>query len=226
MLSLGTSRNNGRLSMRLTPESKTYTNIPLVLLATLLTLARPSGNAVAEDLLGIYVGGAIGQSHVGATVSQVSADIFPVTYTEAIDERHAAFKVMLGVRPISLVGAEIAYIDFGEPSGSLFGHPADISMKGAVAFGVLYLPVPIVDVFLKAGVARLERTVDGSFCSPCACEICRFSFQVDRTNTSGAGGVGAQYRFGPWAVRAEYERFKAAGGNPSLWSAGVTRNFL
>ena len=99
-------------------------------------------------------------------------------------------------------------------------------MKGAAAFGVLYLPVPVVELFVKAGAARLESTVNGSFCSPCACGICRYSFQLSRTNTSGAGGVGAQYRFGRWAARAEYERFNAAGGNPSLLSAGITWNFL
>jgi hypothetical protein len=99
-------------------------------------------------------------------------------------------------------------------------------MKGAAAFGVLYLPVPIVDVFLKAGFARLESTVNGSICSPCACDFCRPSFQQKRTNTSGAGGVGIQYRFGSLGVRAEYEQFNAAGGNPSLLSAGVTWSFL
>jgi hypothetical protein len=41
-----------------------------------------------------------------------------------------------------------------------------------------------------------------------------------------AGGGGAQYKFGSWAVRAEYERFNAAGGNPSLLSAGVTWAFF
>jgi hypothetical protein len=188
--------------------------------------AIPFGEASAMDPLGMYVGGAVGQARVEGTASQVQADIFPVTYTEDIDKSHAAFKVMLGARPISLLGAEIAYIDFGEPSGNLFGYPADISIKGAAAFGVLYLPVPIVDVFLKAGVARLESTVNGSFCSPCACEVCRYSFQLNRTNTSGAGGIGAQYKFGSWAVRAEYERFNAAGGNPSLLSAGITWSFL
>jgi hypothetical protein len=201
---------------------------PLKILAAFVLLAQPNDNAVAEDLLGLYVGGAIGQSRVEATASAVSADIFPVTYTENFDKTHAAFKVMLGARPIPLVGVEIDYIDFGEPSGSLFGNPADVSIKGATAFGVFYLPVPVVDVYLKAGVARLESTVNGSICSPCACDfqICRSSFQLNRTNTSGAGGVGTQYRFGSWAVRAEYERFNAAGGNPSLLSAGVIWSFF
>jgi hypothetical protein len=179
-------------------------------------------------VLGFYVGGAIGQSRVEATASEVFGDILPMTHTREIGNTHAAYKAMLGARPISLLGAEIDYIDFGDSSGSLFGSPADVSMKGAAAFGVLYLPVPIVDVYLKAGVARLNSTVNGSVCSPCACDLqnCRFSFQLNRTNTSGAGGAGAQYRFGKWAVRAEYERFNAAGGNPSLWSAGITWTFL
>lgn len=149
-----------------------------------------------------------------------------MTHTEAFDERHAAFKVMLGARPISLAGAEIAYIDFGKPSGNLFGFPADTSIRGAAGFGILYLPVPIVDVYAKVGIARLVSTVNGSVCSPCACGFCQHSFQLNRTNTSGAGGVGAQYKFGSWAVRAEYERFNAAGGNPRLLSAGITWSFL
>ena len=213
-------------SVRPKPSTRIYTQLPLLFTIAVL-LARPSGNAFAEDLLGFYVGGAVGQSHVEATVSQVFADIRSVTQTEDIERTHAAFKGMLGIRPISLVGAEIEYVDFGDPSGSLFGNAADISMKGAAAFGVLYLPVPIVDVFLKAGLARLESTVNGSICTPCACDLqlCRSPFQLDRTNMSGAGGVGIQYRFGAWAVRAEYERFNSAGGNPSLLSAGVAWSF-
>jgi hypothetical protein len=153
-------------------------------------------------------------------------DIFPEIVTETIDKKHLAFKAMLGARPISLVGAEIDYIDFGKPNGEAFGYPTSASIKGVAAFGVLYLPVPIVDVYVKAGIARLESAVNYSYCSPCACDFCLISVQLNRTNTSGAGGVGAQYKFGSWAVRAEYERFTAAGGNPSLLSAGITWSFL
>jgi hypothetical protein len=80
-------------------------------------------------------------------------------------------------------------------------------------------------------IARLQSTLGGFYavgdniCVPGApCGTARF--QLNRTNTSGAGGVGAQYKFGSWAVRAEYERFNAAGGNPSLLSAGITRTFF
>lgn len=208
--------------------NRIHTDVRLLILAAFVLLAQRSGNAVAGDLLGLYVGGAIGQSRVEATASQTFTDIASATYTEGIDKRHAASELMLGARPISLLGAEIDYIDFGKPSGSLFGNPADVSMKGSAAFGVLYLPAPIVDIYVKAGVARLEGTVNGSICSPCACSVqqCRFYFQLNRTNASGAGGVGAQYKFGPWVVRAEYERFNAAGGNPRLLSLGITWTFF
>jgi hypothetical protein len=197
-----------------------------LLLATLVLLVKPSGNAVAEDSLGLYIGGAIGQSRVEATDTACQCDLFRQIVTEKFDKTHLAFQGVLGARPISLVGAEIDYIDFGKPNGHAFGFPASSSIKGVAAFGVLYLPVPVVDIYLKAGVARLESTAKYSYCGPCACDICLNSVQLDRTNTTGAAGVGTQYRFGSWAVRAEYERFNAAGGNPSLLSAGITWTFF
>ena len=212
--------------MRLKSSSSIHSAVSLLILATLVLLVKPSGNAVAEDLLGLYIGGAIGQSRVEATETACQCDLFQEIVTEKFDKTHLAFQGVLGARPISLVGAEINYIDFGKPDGNAFGFPASTSIKGVAAFGVLYLPVPVVDIYLKAGVARLESTVKYSFCGPCACDICLNPIQLDRTNTTGAGGVGAQYRFRSWAVRTEYERFNAAGGNPSLLSAGITWTFL
>jgi hypothetical protein len=211
--------------MRLESSSEIRTAI-LLLIATLVLLVKPNSNAIAEDLLGLYIGGAIGQSRVEATETACACDLHPEVVTEKLDKKHLAFQATLGARPISLVGAEIDYIDFGKPEGEAFGFPASASIKGVAAFGVLYLPVPIVDIYLKAGAARLESAVKYSYCSPCACNFCLNSIQLDRTNTSGAGGVGAQYKLGSWAVRAEYERFNAAGGNPSLLSAGITWTFF
>jgi hypothetical protein len=181
-------------------------------------------DTVAGDLLGLYIGGAIGQSRVVETAETACAcDLDPGTIlTERFDKTHLAFQVALGARPISLLGAEIDYIDFGKPGGVAYTFPESASIKGVAAFGLLYLPVPVVDIYLKAGAARLESTLGFSYCGPCACDSCLNSVQLERTNTSGAGGVGAQYRFGSWAVRVEYERFNAAGAKPSLLSAGIT----
>lgn len=211
-------------------ESLTYLKSTAVRLfyvsAVVVLSALPESKVWAEDVLGIYVGGAIGQSQVSALANSASFAPIGDNAIGEFTENHSAFKVMIGVRPISLVGAELAYIDFGHPSGTLFDYPADASIKGEAAFGILYLPVPVVDIYVKAGVARLLSTLSGvvpylPLCSSCVPP----RFEQDRTNTSGAGGIGAQVKFGALAVRAEYERFNAAGESPSLLSAGVTWTF-
>jgi opacity protein-like surface antigen len=187
-----------------------------------LTLgAIPLRLSHADDLLGLYAGGAVGQSQVRAGAPAFSGNEF--------EANHSAFKVMVGVRPISRVGVELAYIDFGHPS-SFLGFPANagpvnVTMNGAAALGILYLPVPIVDIYAKAGLARLQSTVNYSLALGRPCGIttptCN-AFSLDRTNTNFAAGAGAQFKIGSCAVRAEYERFEADGANPSLWSVGVT----
>lgn len=211
--------------LRLKVSGEVHTVFSLLLLAAILSVS-PGRSAVAEDSLGLYVGGAIGQSRVEAKETAFQDDLHVYEYTETLDQNRLAFQAMLGARPISLAGAEISYIDFGKIHGEAFGFPSSASVKGVAAFGVAYLPVPVVDLYLKAGVARLESTVDFRYCGPCACSICLGSTAVNRTTTSWAGGVGIQYRFGSWAARGEYERFDAAGENPSLLSAGLTWSFL
>ena len=180
--------------------------------------------ACAADL-GLYVGGSAGQSRVEADGSGYTAASF--------EQNHSAFKVMGGVRPIAPVGAELAYVDLGHPSGGLGGPPADVRIKGEAAFATLFLPIPVVDVYGKLGMARLESTVNSTqvltgvgTCPPSNPNCALRPFQLNRTDTRLAAGAGAQFRFGPWAVRAEYERFDAAGGTPSLLSVGLTWTFL
>jgi opacity protein-like surface antigen len=182
---------------------------------------------MADDLLGMYVGGGVGQAQVSAYAN--SASFAPIASGGAgeFNENHTAFKAIVGIRPISLFGAELEYADAGHPSGNLFGYPADASIRGAAAFGIVFLPVPIIDIYVKAGAARLESTLGGivpylPICAGCAPP----RFEQDRTNTAFAAGAGAQYKIGSWAVRAEYERFSAAGEYPSLVSLGLTWTFL
>jgi hypothetical protein len=198
-------------SRRFTPVAAT-----IVIFAAAFLQTR---HALADDLLGLYIGGSAGQSRVEANVPAVGD----------FKENHSAFKAIAGIRPISLIGAEFSYIDFGHPSGSINVSPSNVSEKGADAFAVLYLPVPVVDVFVKAGLARIQSTSNsvlpgGFFCvrTDPNCALVR----LDRTNTSFAAGAGAQFKLGSWAVRAEYERFNAAGANPSLVSLGLTWTFL
>jgi opacity protein-like surface antigen len=198
--------------------SRSFRSIAAALVA-LGVIVMPTRHALGEDLLGLYVGGAVGQSQVDANVPTVGE----------FKENHSAFKVIAGIRPISLIGAEVSYIDFGHPNGNINNSPSNVSEKGADAFGVLYLPVPVVDIFVKAGLARIQSTAASVRGGVGTCTItvpdCGL-FRLDRTNTSFAGGAGAQFKLGAWAVRAEYERFNAAGGNPSLVSLGLTWTFL
>jgi Outer membrane protein beta-barrel domain len=194
---------------------------------TAALLALPVHDAAGEDLLGLYLGGAVGRAQVVSI--DVGTDAYPIRFGPypEFKEYHSAFKVMAGVRPISLVGAELAYINFGHPSGSLFGYPADASIKGAAAFGVLFLPVPVVDIYAKAGLARLQSTLNTVVPGLPICGGCQPPrIELDRTNTGLAAGAGAQYKFRSWAVRAEYEHFNSGGGNPSLLSIGFTWVFL
>ena len=182
----------------------------------------PVGGALADGLLGLYVGGSVGQARVEAATSGVFGVSIPAL--GAFRENHSAYKVMIGARPISLIGAELAYVDFGHPRVSGLPGPtsADVSISGLAAFGMLYLPVPVVDIYLKAGLARLDSRVRAT---NCLVDICR-TVSLSPTNTGLAAGAGLQLKLASWAVRGEYERFNAAGGNPSLFSVGLTWSFL
>src|SRR6202161_3309388 len=70
---------------------------------------------LADDLLGFYVGAAIGESHV-RTAKEIVGDN---GYDYEFDGQHSAWKVTAGVRPISPLGVELEYIDFGNPSAGL-----------------------------------------------------------------------------------------------------------
>jgi opacity protein-like surface antigen len=190
-----------------------------VVFATFSLLALPIAATDAADGVGLYVGAAVGQSRVDVDSDGFSLDNFR--------ENHTAFQLTAGVRPLSWLGAEIDYIDFGHPHGSLDGGPADATLKGAAGFGVLYLPVPVIDLYAKAGLARLQSSVTGrseeqTQCVPCSPSL----FRLDRTNTQFAAGAGAQYKLGAFAVRAEYEYFNASGANPRLVSLGITWTFF
>ncbi len=174
--------------------------------ASLALLALPLNAARAEDLLGLYGGASIGQAKIEANVGTISPGSF--------SENHSAWKVDFGIRPIPIVSAEGEFIHFGHPTGNVAGNPEDVDLKGAAAFGVFNLPIPVVDLFVKAGLARLDSTVNGAL------------FHLSRTNTGFAAGAGVGYHIGSWGIRGEYERFNAIGGNPSLYTVGFTYTFF
>lgn len=194
-----------------------------------LLLAVCCSGARAQSTFGAYLGAGVGLGQVAASIPYTS---LVIPSAESFQHNDTGYDLMLGVRALSLLGAELQYVNLGHPQGDFFGNPADASVKGAAAFGVLYfpVPVPVIDLYAKAGAARLQSDVSGFFpiggfvCvagAPCGTSPFRF----DRTTTGFALGAGAQMRFGAWAIRGEYERFDAAGAYPGLAVVGFTWTF-
>jgi opacity protein-like surface antigen len=164
------------------------------------------------DPLGAYVGASVGQSTVRADPLEFS-------------KHDRGWKVLIGIRPLALLGAEITYVDFGHSSysqGVPFGLNASARASSAVALGLVYLPLPVpfLDVYGKGGVARLNYHASSSG----GCLACNY-FNADYSETSVAYGGGAQLKFDRLAVRVEYERISARNGDPSLLSVGLTWTF-
>jgi hypothetical protein len=180
------------------------------------------------DPLGLYVGGALGQSTVRVDESALGG-------SAGFDAHRDAWKLLVGLRPISLLGAELDYMDFGHarflgpPSSFGTAIRADSHPKATALFGVIYapIPVPLLDVYAKAGVARLQTDVNAnSFCSVSPCVVTTTApLVLNRTDARLAYGAGLQFKFAAFAARVEYERISASTGDPDLASIGITWSF-
>jgi hypothetical protein len=143
--------------------------------------------------------------------------------------------VTVGIRPISPLGVELEYIDFGNPSVGLsntgLGGLSKADQKAVTLFGLGYLPLPVpfFDVYGKLGIARLHITTTEVSPTPiCPAGFTSFSpttFNISDSSTNFAHGAGVQGKIGSLAIRAEYERISASGGNPDVFSLGITWTF-
>jgi opacity protein-like surface antigen len=188
--------------------------------------------ASASDFnpLGFYVGASVGRAN--ARIQDNEA----FNYYSLGFQDNDAWKVFAGLRPLSLVGAEVSYTDFGNVSGppppsTILGYFNDDARQHAVTvfgMGYLPLPVPFLDVYGKLGVARLhsqERVTDEPPTCPVGYSCAPYTVAQDRWSTDLAYGAGAQAKILAFAVRAEYERIAPSSGYASLFSLGVTYTF-
>jgi hypothetical protein len=209
-----------------------------ILVLVLVAIGSPP-RAAADDLLDLYLGAAVGESHV-RTAQEILGD---TGYDYEFNKQHTGWKVAAGIRPISPLGVELEYIDFGNPSGPEVGGFGGLSQAGqkAVALsgvGYIPLPVPFLSLYGKLGVARLHTTttedppVPSTYACPVGATGCArtdIAFNPNSygsaSTTNAAYGLGVQAKFGPVAVRAEFERLSGAGNSPSLGSLGVSWTF-
>lgn len=142
-------------------------------------------------------------------------------------ESTTGWKAMVGMRPVSFLGGELEYVDFGSSRANAYLLNLSHTHADAVALyavGYLPIPVPFLDIFGKAGLARTQTTYSGALsCAPPA--LCIAAVSADRSETDFAYGAGVQAKFQSLAFRAEYERTDTSIGHPSLLSFGVTWTF-
>jgi len=179
-----------------------------------------------EYASGLYAGASLGVADVRSN-GYANVDYY------GFDERHTAWKVFGGIRPIAPLGAELDYLDFGNPSsGADYSYDSATSgAKAGALYAVGYLPVPLplLDVFGKFGVARLYQS--NSVYYPASCvpghECAQYFglFRQDAWTTSVAYGAGVQAKFANLGVRAEYERIGGSSGEPDMISVGASWSF-
>jgi len=186
-----------------------------------------SAAALADNPAGFYLGAGVGYS-------TIRSDDPGYGLPGYFNDHETAWKVIAGVRPIPVLGAEFEYIDFGQP-GSRYGerNPAYSGLDShphapaLFAVGYLPLPLPFFDVFGKAGVARLDtdatfivtpNCTQGPSCAP-------YSYRQNETDNRFAYGVGIQSKYWGVSFRAEYERINSTYGDPDALTVSATWTF-
>jgi len=167
----------------------------LHLLLLLLVPALGAGVAHADNGM-LYVGAGISNDNlrdIAATNSNLNS---------------TNWKVWAGVRPISLFAVEADYMDLGSQNVttnlSTTTSSTHVDYKAFAGYAVGYLPVPLpwVDVFGKAGLARWSSSGGNTVTGPGA-----GFFSLSDNGTQFAWGVGGQVHFGNLGARLEYENF-------------------
>jgi hypothetical protein len=186
-----------------------------------------SMRALADDPVGFYLGAGVGYS-------TVRSDDPAYGLPGYFNDHQTAWKVIAGIRPLPIVGAEVEYIDFGHPdhdygANGFATYGLDTHPRAAALFGVGYLPLPVpfFDVFAKAGIARLQTDVTTvSGCTPSTtCLSEPVFFRQNQTDNRFAYGVGVQSKAWGFAFRAEYERISSQFGDPDALTVSATWTF-
>src|SRR5215469_15578266 len=85
-----------------------------------LLLTACCSGARAQNTFGTYLGAAVGQGQVAASVPYTS---LVVPNAETFRHNDTAYDLMLGVRALSFLGAELQYVNPGPPAGRLLWLP-------------------------------------------------------------------------------------------------------
>ena len=175
----------------------------------------------ALALVGTCASAADNGVYLGAAIS-ADATLAGGQFQTDLDIKNRPYKLIIGIRPIDHFGVELNYLDFGTAKNAIVLPDVGISAKAKFydAFAVGYLPLPLVDLYAKAGLVRWDTDVQLT-------TIAGPQPRVSDAGTDFAYGAGAQVRFGSLAARLEYERFEvSSAGHADILSLGLTWTFL
>ncbi|MDE2220248.1 MAG: outer membrane beta-barrel protein [Gammaproteobacteria bacterium] len=164
-----------------------------------LALAAAATPAFSVDK-GFYLGGSLGQSESGIRNGNFN-----------FKDRDQGYKLIAGIRPLSLLAVELNYVELGTATlGS-----AQAKTKAADGFALVFLPIPVVDVYGKLGYVSWKTDASAP------------TLSVHTSGSDLAYGAGVQVHFTGLSARLEYEAFDArAAARPTLLSLGLTYTFL
>jgi hypothetical protein len=174
----------------------------------------------------MYIGASLGHADIRAQ-NEHAGPLEPPTII-GFDEPHAGWQLLAGLRPVPVVGVELAYLHLGEASAPDPFCPCasrNTRQSAAAAFGVAYLPLSsrVFDLYGKVGVARLHTDIGNAY-HPLPIDT-GLVVPANVWSTNLAYGAGTQARLGAVSLRLEYERISARGGDPDFLSIGVIWNF-
>lgn len=168
-----------------------------------LALAGLATAAQAADK-GFYLGASLGQANIEANTDDLH-----------FDADDLGLKAFAGFRFLDHFGVEASYVDFGSPSDAINGVDVDNDSHAIDAFAVGFIPVAGFDLFGKLGLVNWDSKFN----------ISDLDFSDKDDGTDLAWGLGAQFRLGSAAIRAEYEQFEFVD-NVNMLSIGVSWTFF
>lgn len=201
--------------------------------------ARADGTVLGlYNPLGFYVGGGVGRS----SINQTDFDEFTGQFHH-IDSQPVGWNAVIGIRPLSFLGGEVEYMDFGNAhaeatpafdDNQFLGGAVHDRAAAVYAVGYLPLPLPWIEPFVKLGWAQMwEHDSFSGVYNGVIVNGAPLGLQFDSQATHPSGtayGGGVQFHFEQLALRAQYERISSDrrfGGwnNPDLLSVGLTWTF-
>jgi hypothetical protein len=153
---------------------------------------------------------------VGASVGQASSEVD----NSSFDESDTGFSGRIGYRFLKLVGVEIGFVDFGEPSGEVTqGVDLDSSADGFNISAVGALPFAgRWEVFGKLGYFTWDATATATSAIP--------GIGDDESGSDVSWGAGVAVKVvGPFRIRGEYQVFKLGDLDVSFASIGADFRF-